>query len=75
MRRMTVREMRAALGRLDELLEGEGEVVITRHGKPVARIVPLRGARETPSHRELRASMPPMSPSAEELRRDREERG
>lgn len=75
MRKMTVREMRAALGRLDELLEGEGEVVITRHGKPVARIVPLRGARERPSHRELRASMPPMPPSAEEVRQDRDERG
>jgi antitoxin (DNA-binding transcriptional repressor) of toxin-antitoxin stability system len=76
MRRMTVREMRAALGRLDELLHEEGEVVITRHGKPVARVVALPGAHAVPSHRELREAMPRLEPSSAELvREDRDERG
>ena len=37
MRRLSIREMRAALGRLDKLMEEEGEVLITRHGHPIAR--------------------------------------
>jgi prevent-host-death family protein len=76
MREMTVREVRAALGRLDDLLRQEGEVVITRHGTPVARIVPLSGARELPTHRELRQAMPQLNVSSGELvREDRDERG
>ena len=36
MRSVSVREMRTALPRLERLLEEEGEIVITRNGKPVA---------------------------------------
>ena len=75
MRELSIREMRAALGRLDEILEDEGEVVITRHGAPVARLLPVRGARQLPSLRLLRESMPFLgTPSAWLIRLDRDER-
>lgn len=75
MRRLSIREMRAALGRLDELMEEEGEVLVTRHGRPIARVLPVRGARVRPSHAELRARLSPVSiPSEALLRQEREER-
>ena len=68
MKEITVREMRAALPRLDELLAREGELVITRRGKPIARLLPTRpaagaGAVPMPSHPEFRARTCPASPS------------
>lgn len=75
MRALSIREMRAALGRLDELLWEEGEVVITRHGQPVARLLPVRGSRQIPSRWRLRQSMPPITTASEMLiRQDRDER-
>ncbi len=75
MRELSIREMRAELGRLDELVEEEGELIVTRHGKPVARLLPVRRVREMPTHRELRESMPRLRvPSEVLVRRDREER-
>lgn len=38
---LLIRELRAALGRLDELVDEEGELIATRYGKPIARIVPV----------------------------------
>ena len=67
MRVVSIREMRAALPRLEELVRREGELLITRHGRPVARVLPLRGARDLPSHAALRGSMPPLSVSSAEL--------
>lgn len=40
MRSISVREMRTVLPRIEELLAEAGEVLITRHGKPVARVLP-----------------------------------
>ncbi len=75
MRQLSIREMRAQLGRLDRLLAAEGEIVVTRHGRPVARIVPLRATVPRPSHEELRRSMPPLKRTSEEiLRADRDPR-
>jgi antitoxin (DNA-binding transcriptional repressor) of toxin-antitoxin stability system len=42
MKRLSVREVRAELSTLEELLVKEGEVVITRHGRAIARLLPLR---------------------------------
>jgi prevent-host-death family protein len=76
MRKLSVREMRAALGNLDELVGQSGEVIVTRHGEPIARILPIRGTREIPSLRAFRASMPLCATSSEELvREDRDARG
>jgi len=69
MKRITVRETRQGLSRLEELL-AEGEVTITRRGKPVARLLPIGGARPIPSHKELRESMPRMRRGSEHLQRE-----
>jgi prevent-host-death family protein len=72
MRELSIREMRAALGRLDELMEEEGEVVVTRNGRPVARVLPVDPVRTIPSRRRLREMMPALPvPSEVLVRQDR----
>lgn len=41
MKELTIREMRANMGRLDELVAAEGELVISPRGRPIARISPM----------------------------------
>ena len=75
MREMSIREMRAELGRLGEVLDSEGEVVVTRHGKPIARVLPLGAPRKRPSHDDLRSSMPRLERGSEDVvRADRDGR-
>ena len=75
MKTLSIREMRSELGKLDQLVQVEGELLITRQGKPIARVLPVRGARPKPSHAELRASMPRLKiPSEDLVRKDRDER-
>jgi prevent-host-death family protein len=75
MRPISVREMRAALSNLERLLAEEGEVVITRNGKPVARILPTRADKPMPSHADLRSRIPRLEAGSEVLvRQDRDER-
>ena len=73
MREISVRQLREALTSLEQIVEREGELVVTRHGRPLAKVVSLNPARRVPSHADLRASIPPMAVGSEELiRRDRE---
>ena len=51
MKKLSVREMRANIGRLDELVEEAGELVISRRGKPIARVLPAATAAATRSRR------------------------
>ena len=75
MRSLSIREVRAALGDIEELVRQEGELLITRHGKPVARIVPLEPPRRLPSLKAFRASMPFQEvPSSVLIREDRDAR-
>jgi antitoxin (DNA-binding transcriptional repressor) of toxin-antitoxin stability system len=75
MRSVSVREMRAALPRLEQLLEEEGEIVITRNGKPGARVLPSRSRLPIPSHAGLRSRMARLEVGSEVLiRQDRDER-
>jgi antitoxin (DNA-binding transcriptional repressor) of toxin-antitoxin stability system len=75
MRSLSVREMRAALPRLERLLDEEGEIVLTRNGKPVARVLPMVRKGGIPSHADLRARMPRLEVGSEVLiRQDRDER-
>jgi prevent-host-death family protein len=75
MKSLNIREVRSALSRLDELVAKEGEVVVTRRGKPLARILPVHNRREIPSRAALRASMPKLKvPSEVLIRQDRESR-
>lgn len=75
MRSLSIREVRAALGDIEKIVEQEGELVITRHGRPVARIVPLEKTRRAPSHKAFRDSMPLQQvPSEVLIREDRDAR-
>lgn len=70
MRSLTIREVRASLARLESLLAEEGEIVVTRHGRAVARLLPARPTTPMPSHADLRASMPRLETGNETLVRD-----
>ena len=73
--KISIREMRNQLGKLDTLIAKERELIITRHNKPVARILPITGEKKKPSHKALRARLPYQEISSEDLtRKDREER-
>jgi antitoxin (DNA-binding transcriptional repressor) of toxin-antitoxin stability system len=76
MKKLTIRQTRQALSYLDQLLEAEGEVMITRRGAPIARLVQIDSKkRPIPSHKDLRDSMPRMRRRSEELiRQDRDAR-
>ena len=75
MQTLSIREMRSQLGRLDSLIDEERELIITRHNKPVARILPIKEKQKRPSHRTLRDGLPYQEESSEVLQRnDREAR-
>ena len=44
MSELSVREMRAGYHVITEALERDGEVVLTHHGKPFAKVVPIAPA-------------------------------
>jgi antitoxin (DNA-binding transcriptional repressor) of toxin-antitoxin stability system len=73
MREMSIRELRDSLSSIDEILARAGEVLVTRHGRPVARLSSVRAGRMAPSHADLRATMPRMATPSEDLvRADRD---
>ena len=75
MKSLSVREVRKELAQIDELVSREGEVVVTRRGKPIARLLPLRSKQPMPSHADLRASMPHLKQGSEKhIRTGRDER-
>lgn len=67
MKTLSIREMRSNLGNLETLVSESGEVVITRHGKSVARVLPITGRKPKPDHADLRARMPHLDTASEEL--------
>jgi prevent-host-death family protein len=76
MKKLNIREARAALSHLEEILEKEGEITITKRGRPIAVVRSLTGKRPMPSHKDLRRSMPRLERGSEELiREDRDSRG
>ena len=75
MQQLSIREMRSSLGKLDHLLKDAGELIVTRHGKAIARILPVSRQNKRPSHSDLRRCMPYLSTASEALiRKDRDER-
>ncbi len=75
MKILSIREMRTALTGLDELLAKEGEILITRRGRAVARLLPVQPTTNAPSHADLRAAMPRLRVGSETyVREDRESR-
>ncbi len=72
---LSIREARNALGHLDEYLSKNGEIIITRHGKAIARILPLREQMTRPSHDDLKQKIGKFSiASVDLIRADRDER-
>lgn len=75
MKALTIRQTRQALAQLEALLEAEGELTITRRGRPIARVTQVDRKRPVASHRELREKMKPMNVGSEELvRKERDVR-
>lgn len=75
MKQVTVRELRGLLARVDQILAEEGELVLTKRGKPVARLVPMTARGAMPSHADHRAKMPRWDVGSEALiREDRDSR-
>ncbi len=75
MRNLSIRQIRKELTQLDELIAREGEIIVTRRGRPIARLLPVSGGGKPPSHADLRACMPRLKQGSEELiRRERDER-
>jgi antitoxin (DNA-binding transcriptional repressor) of toxin-antitoxin stability system len=74
MKTFSIREMREALGQLDQLVEQEGELIVTRRGRAIARVLPVKPQRMMPSNAEHRSRLPRLSPSAELVREDRDAR-
>jgi antitoxin (DNA-binding transcriptional repressor) of toxin-antitoxin stability system len=75
MRKLSIREARESLPSIGELLAKEGEILLTRRGRPIARILALSGPRRLPSRANLRSKMPRrLVPSEILVRADRNER-
>jgi prevent-host-death family protein len=75
MKNLNIREVRQELAHLDDLLNREGELVVTRHGKPIARVLPYASAPRMPSLKEFRAKQPYQAiPSESLIREDRDSR-
>jgi antitoxin (DNA-binding transcriptional repressor) of toxin-antitoxin stability system len=75
MKTLSIREARHAFSHLDRLLIKEDEVIITRHGKPVAKLMRIKPKRPIPSHRNLRNSMTKITEGSEvAVRQDRNAR-
>lgn len=67
MKTLSIREMRSELTHLDTLVASAGEIVITRRGKPVARLLPLVGSKPKPNHEGLRKRLPRQQVGSEVL--------
>jgi antitoxin (DNA-binding transcriptional repressor) of toxin-antitoxin stability system len=75
MKKLSIRETRQSLSHLDRLLAVEGEVMITRRGEAIARVVQIAKKRSIPSHRNLRERMPRLRKGSEKMvREDRDAR-
>lgn len=67
MQTISIRDIRNALGHLDTLLNEAGELIITRHGEAIARILPIEGKRSRPTHQELQRLTKELSVSSEKM--------
>ena len=80
MQRVNVREARQQISRLLDAVAAGEEIVILRHGKPAARLLPVSdvetGKMRFPDRSALRAMIPPAKlPAAKLIREMRDERG
>ena len=69
MQTLSIREMRNQLGNLGKLIAEVHEIIVTRHNKPVARILPFKNEKKRPDHKSLRNSLPYQEVGSEALQR------
>jgi len=75
MKKLNIREARQSLSHLERLLAVEGEVMITRRGEAIARVVQIAQKKSIPSHKNLRERMPRLRKGSEKMiREDRDAR-
>ncbi len=75
MKELSIRDMRNALAHIDTLVNAAGELIITRHGTAIARILPIFGRQRRPDHRALHQLTKQLTlPSEKMIREDRDER-
>jgi antitoxin (DNA-binding transcriptional repressor) of toxin-antitoxin stability system len=75
MRYLNIREMHSLLGKLDEFVEEQQELIITRNKKEIARVLPIQVKKKRPTHAQLRQlTRRGEISSAELIRQDRDER-
>ena len=75
MKTITVREAREGLSHPETLFVDANEVIVTKHGQPILRLLPAAGARKVRSMAEFRAKLRIQSVASETIvARDREER-
>lgn len=75
MKTITIREAREGLSHPEQMFADNDEVIVTRHGEPVARILPIRPQPRLRSLREFLASQPMQTvPSETIVAEDREDR-
>lgn len=76
MKTLTIREAREGLSHPEQMFSEGDEVLVVRHGEPVARILPV--AKPHPRFRSLaafRATQKPLSPPlSQTIREDRDDR-
>lgn len=74
MKHLGVREMRASYEVLQETLALEGEVILTHHGRPFARVLPYAAPKsQMPSLKTFRARQKRQTvPTATLIRQDRD---
>lgn len=75
MKTLTIREAREGLSHPETLFADAEEVVVTRHGEPVARLLPVNPKPRVRSLKAFLASQPMQTvPSEVIVAQDREER-
>ncbi len=75
MKELNIRQMRASLGQMAELVAAESELVIRCRGEPIARVLPMPQQSCRPDHADLRQRLPLLeTASADLIRAERDER-
>ena len=75
MKTMTIREAREGLSHPEQMFADADEVLVVKHGEPVARILPVEPRRRVRSLRAFLESQPMQTvPSEDILAEEREDR-
>ena len=76
MKTITIREAREGLSHPEQLFAADDELIVTRRGEPVARILPIKPVKpKIRSMAAFRASQAPLNPPlSQTIAEDREDR-